>query len=136
VNVRQKPENVYVFDVGRIVKQSLTKKSRTDLGRSMVGMCTLTGWQGTTLNPDMADPDKLVIATTQFGKILAQDDPDALYAELIRLSAVTMGWAQGIERRAKRDRKRLAQAAKKARRKAKRSAENAEKNKKKSDDQS
>jgi hypothetical protein len=134
VIVPQKPENVYVFDVGRIVKQSLTKKSRTDLGRSMVGMCTLTGWQGTTLNPDMSDPDKLVIATSQFGKILAQDDPDELYAELIRLSAVTMGWAQGIERRAKRDRKRLAQAAKKARKKAKRSAKNAEKNKKKSDE--
>lgn len=122
VIVPQDPANTFAFDVERIVKQSLTKKSRLDLSRGMVEMCSLTGWQSTTLNPDVPDGAKLTIATTQFGKIVAEDDPDELYAELIRLSAVTMGWAQGIERRATRDRRRLSRAAKKARKAKKKKA--------------
>jgi hypothetical protein len=99
---------------GGLVKQSLTKRSRTDLGRRMIAMCTLTGWQGTTLNPDMSDQDKLTILTARFGKLVTQDDADELYAELIDISAVAMGWAQGLARREKRDRRRLAKAKKKA----------------------
>jgi hypothetical protein len=102
---------------GGLVKQSLTKKSRSDLGRRMVDMCTLTGWQGTTLNPDMADQDKLAILTARFGRLVTQDDPDQLYAELLDISAVAMGWAQGLTRRQKRDNRRAAKAAKKAEKK-------------------
>jgi hypothetical protein len=89
-----------------IVKQSLTKKSRNDLGQRMVEMCTLTGWQGTTLNPDMGDDAKMVILSSVFGKLAAEDDPDELYRELVALAGVTMGWAQGIARREMRERKR------------------------------
>jgi hypothetical protein len=99
---------------GGLVKQSLTKKARTDLARRMVAMCTLTGWQGTTLNPDMADQDKLAILTARFGRLVTQDDPDELYAELLDISAVAMGWAQGLTRRQKRDHRRAAKAAKRA----------------------
>jgi hypothetical protein len=129
VTVPQDPANTFAFDMEKIVKQSLTKKSRMDLGRAMIGMCSLSGWQATTLNPDMHDADKLTITTTQFGKIVAEDDADELYAELVRLSAVTMGWAQGIERRASRDRKRAERATRKARkaRKKKLKKERAEK---------
>jgi hypothetical protein len=94
-----------VVDLRGLVKQSLTKKSRADLGRRMIEMCTLTGWQGTTLNPDMSDSDKLTITTSAFGKVVAEDNPGELYDELIRLSAVTMGWAQGIARRETRTRR-------------------------------
>ena len=96
------------------MKQSLTKKSRSDLGRRMIEMCTLTGWQGTTLNPDMADQDKLAILTARFGRLVTQDDPDELYAELLDVSAVAMGWAQGLTRRQKRDQRRAKKAAKRA----------------------
>lgn len=82
----------------------------------MLDMCALDGWRETTLNPDMPDPDKVTVATTQFDKILGQDDPDEQYAALVRLSAVTMAWAQGIERRATRDRRRVTRAAKRVRR--------------------
>ena len=118
----QVPSTPTYTGLGRIVKQSLTKKSRTDLGRRMIGMCQLSGWQSTTLNPDMADAEKLTIVTARFGKIAAEDDSDALYAELIELSAATMGWAQGIARRQAKERKRRSRAARKAaraRRKAK-----------------
>jgi hypothetical protein len=104
---------------GRIVKQSLTKKSRMDLGRRMIAMCSLGGWQSTTLNPDMADVEKLTIVTARFGKIAAEDDSDALYAELIELSATTMGWAQGIARRQAKERKRKSREQRRARKRGK-----------------
>lgn len=115
---RRVPSTPTYTGLGRIVKQSLTKKSRTDLGRRMIGMCQLSGWQSTTLNPDMADVEKLTIVTARFGKIAAEDDPDALYAELIELSAATMGWAQGIARRQAKERKRRSREARKAARTA------------------
>jgi hypothetical protein len=62
----------------------------------------------------MSDQDKLTILTARFGKLVTQDDADELYAELIDISAVAMGWAQGLARREKRDRRRLAKAKKKA----------------------
>ena len=43
------------------MKQSMTKKSRMDLSTQMLGMCQLSGWQATTLNPDMGDAEKLAI---------------------------------------------------------------------------
>lgn len=122
VTVPQNPTNTYVFDIGRIVKQSLTKKSRIDLGRDMMAMCRLAGWQSTTLNPEMAPADKLAIVTAAFGKLATEDTEADLYGELIRLSATTMGWAQGIERRASRDRKRAQRAKKKARKRARKEA--------------
>ena len=98
-----------------IVKQSMTKKSRMDLSAEMVSMCTLTGWQGTTLNPDMGDEAKLAILANRYGKLASEDDPAALYTELIRLSAASMGWAQGIARREMRDRKRRSRERKRIR---------------------
>jgi hypothetical protein len=105
----------FVFDIRRIVKQSLTKKSRIDLGRAMIRMCSLTGWQSTTLNPDMSPADKLAILTTAFSKVANDATHPELYEELIRLSACTMGWAQGIARREARDRKRRARERKRDR---------------------
>lgn len=114
-----------------IVKQSMTKKSRMDLSQEMVSMCTLTGWQGTTLNPDMGDEAKLAILANRYGKLASEDDPAALYTELIRLGAVTMGWAQGLARREMRDRKRRSrerkQIRKQERKRAKRKAKRDEK---------
>ena len=120
-----------------IVKQSLTKKSRLDLGTGMVKMCQLTGWPSTTLNPDMDDDTKLGILTVRFGKLAtsadvgqqestekktsdiitgrSHHDVTALYDDLIALSAVTMGWAQGIARREARDRKRRSRERKRIR---------------------
>ena len=103
-----------------IVKQSLTKKSRMDLGQRMIEMCTLSGWQATTLNPDMGDADKLAILTGKFGKLAVEDHPADLYGELIGLSAVTMGWAQGIARREARERKRRSRASRKERKRKQR----------------
>lgn len=106
---------------GRIVKHSMTKKSRTDLSRRMIGMCQLSGWQSTTLNPDMSDTDKLAIVTARFGVIAADSaDRDALYGELIELSAATVGWAQGIARHQARERKRKSREARRAQKAAKR----------------
>lgn len=111
------PANTFVVNVGRIVKQSLTKKSRNDLGRRMINMCSLSGWQSTTLNPDMADTEKLAILTARFGVIAADAaDREGLYTELVDLSAATMGWAQGIARHQARERKQRSRAARKARR--------------------
>jgi hypothetical protein len=115
MSIPQDPSNTFVMDVRRIVKQSLTKKSRTDLGRAMIRMCSLTGWQSTTLNPDMSPADKLAIVTTAFSTIAKDATHPDLYDELIRLSACTMGWAQGIARREARDRKRRAREQKKER---------------------
>jgi hypothetical protein len=95
-----------IVNLRGLVKQSLTKKSRNDLGQRMVEMCTLTGWQGTTLNPDMSDTEKLAILTNAYGKLATEDNPGEMYDELIRLSAVTMGWAQGIARNETRERRR------------------------------
>ena len=80
----------------------------------MIEMCTLTGWQGTTINPDMSDSDKLAILTTRFGKIASEDDPTEMYAELLDLSAAAMGWAQGIARIQKRDHRAMLRAKRKA----------------------
>ena len=99
-----------------IVKQSLTKKSRMDLGQRMIDMCSLSGWQATTLNPDMSDADKLAIVTARFGKLATEDHPADLYGELIEVSAATMGWAQGIARREARERKRRSRERKRIRR--------------------
>ena len=99
-----------------IVKQSLTKKSRMDLGQAMISMCTLSGWQSTTLNPDMGDVDKLAIVTARFGKLAAEDNPADLYGELMAVSAATTGWAQGIARREARERKRRSRERKRSRR--------------------
>jgi hypothetical protein len=79
-----------------IVKQSLTKKSRFALGRAMVAMCGLGGWQATTLNREMGNQDKLGILTTRYSKIALADDDAALYDELVALAAATMGWAQAL----------------------------------------
>lgn len=98
-----------------LVKQSLTKKSRLDLGQRMIDMCSLSGWQSTTLNPDMGDGDKLALLTARFGKLATEDHPSDLYGELVALSAVSMGWAQGIARREARERKRRSRASRRAR---------------------
>jgi len=103
-----------VVNLRGLVKQSLTKQSRRDLGQRMIEMCTLTGWQGTTINPDMSDSDKLAILTTRFGKIASEDDPTEMYAELLDLSAAAMGWAQGIARIQKRDHRAMLRAKRKA----------------------
>jgi len=85
-----------------IVKQSLTKKSRVALGEAMVRMCSLYGWQATTLNLDMGDSDKMALLTTRYSKIALTDDPGTRYDELVELSAVAMGWAQAEARKQKR----------------------------------
>lgn len=120
------PSTVPVVSFRGIVKHSMTKKSRLDLSQRMVEMCTLAGWQSTTLNPDMGTDAKMAILADRFGHIATDTDDDSLYQALIALSAVSMGWAQGIERRNARDRKRLSRErrrARKAERKAKRKAE-------------
>jgi hypothetical protein len=101
------------------MKQSMTKKSRTDLSRAMVAMCQLTGWRDTTLNPDMGDDAKMAILAARFGKVTTQDADDTLYNELVDMAAVTMGWAQGISRRDARDRKRKSRARKKEKKRQK-----------------
>jgi hypothetical protein len=93
-----------------IVKQSLSKKSRMALGEAMVRMCSLYGWQATTLNVDMGDSDKMALLTTRYSKIALTDDPGTRYDELVELAAVTMGWAQAI---ARAQRKQERKAAKK-----------------------
>jgi hypothetical protein len=103
-----------IVDMSYLVKQSMTKKVRTDVARAMVRMCSLTGWQSTTLNTDMGNTEKLTIVTNRFSKIMAVDDPEEMYAELIALSAVTLGWAQSITKRERRERRRLRKAAAKA----------------------
>jgi hypothetical protein len=115
-------------DVGRwMMKQSMTKKSRTDLSRAMVAMCQLTGWRDTTLNPDMGDDAKMSILAARFGKVSTQDPDDTLYNELVDMSAVTMGWAQGIARRDSRDRKRKSRARKKEKKRQKKDRKKARK---------
>jgi len=109
------PDPPPIVNLRGLVKQSLTKQSRNDLGQRMIEMCTLTGWQGTTINPDMSDTDKLAILTTRFGKIASEDDPTEMYAELLDLSAAAMGWAQGIARAQKRDHRAMLRAKRKAR---------------------
>lgn len=96
----------------------MTKKTRWDVSRAMVDMCQLSGWRDTTLNPDMSPETKTAILAERFGKITVQDDQDQVYAELIELSAASLGWAQGITRRADRDRKRESRARKKAAKRA------------------
>jgi hypothetical protein len=113
------PDSSPIVNLRGLVKQSLTKKSRSDLGQRMIDMCTLTGWQGTTLNPDMSDTDKLAILTARFGKLVTQDDAAQLYSELVDISAASMGWAQGIARREKREHRRALRADRKARKAAK-----------------
>ena len=81
----------------------------------MIDMCSLSGWQATTLNPDMGDADKLAIVTARFGKLATEDHPADLYGELIEVSAATMGWAQGIARREARERKRRSRERKRIR---------------------
>lgn len=111
-----------IVDMSYLVKQSMTKKVRTDVSRAMIRMCSLGGWQSSTLNPDMGNAEKLTIVTTRYSKIMAVDDPEEMYAELIALSATTLGWAQSITRSERRSRRRLrkaAKAAKAARAKAK-----------------
>lgn len=107
---------VPVVSLRGIVKQSMTKKSRMDLSTQMLGMCQLSGWQATTLNPDMGDAEKLAIVSARFGKLATEDDYAAKYTELISLAAVTMGWAQGIARREARERKRRSRERKRIRR--------------------
>lgn len=118
------PSAVPVVSFRGIVKHSMTKKSRADLSQRMVEMCTLSGWQSTTLNPDMGTDAKMAILADRFGHIATEGDDDSLYQALIALSAVSMGWAQGIERRNARDRKRASRerrrAAKAERKRAKR----------------
>jgi hypothetical protein len=99
-----------IVDMSYLVKQSMTKKVRTDVARAMVRMCSLTGWQSTTLNTDMGNAEKLTIVTNRFSKIMAVDDPEEMYAELIALSAVTLGWAQSITKRERRERRRARKA--------------------------
>jgi hypothetical protein len=103
-----------------LVKRSMTKKSRSDLSTAMMGMCQLTGWRDTTLNPDLSNEAKLAIIAARFGKVAGTDDDSALYGELMGLAAVTVGAAQGIARRDARDRKRRSRAARKATKRAKR----------------
>jgi len=91
-----------------IVKQSLTKKSRMTLGEAMVRMCSLYGWQATTLNVDMGDSDKMALLTTRYSKIALTDDPGTRYDELVELAAVTMGWAQSIARAQKKTERKAA----------------------------
>ena len=98
--------SVPVVSLRGIVKQSMTKKSRMDLSTQMLGMCQLSGWQATTLNPEMGEAEKLAIVSARFGKLASEDDTAAKYTELISLAAVVMGWAQGIARREARERKR------------------------------
>ena len=83
-------------DVGAILKQTLNKTSRKALARKMLAMCTLGGWQATTLNPGMSPSDKMSLLTTRFSKVALTDDADTLYDELVGLAAATMGWAQAI----------------------------------------
>jgi len=109
------PAPPLIVNLRGLVKQSLTKKSRNDLGQRMIEMCTLTGWQGTTLNPDMSDTEKLAILTGAFGKLATEDNPAELYDELLHLSAATMGWAQGIARNETRERRRRTKERKRIR---------------------
>jgi len=81
---------------GAILKQTLNKPSRKALARKMLAMCSLGGWQATTLNPGMSPSDKMALLTTRFSKVALTDDPDTLYDELVGLAATTMGWAQAI----------------------------------------
>lgn len=81
---------------GAILKQSLNKTSRKALARKMLAMCSLSGWQATTLNPGMSADTKMSLLTTRFSKVALTDDPDTLYDELVGLAATTMGWAQAI----------------------------------------
>lgn len=103
---------------GGLMKRSMTKKSRNDLSAAMLGMCQLTGWRDTTLNPDLSNDAKIAIIAARFGKVAGTDDDTALYGELMALAAVTVGAAQGLARRDARDRKRRSRAARKAQRKA------------------
>lgn len=81
---------------GAILKQSLNKTSRQALSRKMLAMCSLSGWQATTLNPGMSNDDKMSLLTTRYSKVALTDDADTLYDELLGLAATTMGWAQAI----------------------------------------
>ena len=81
---------------GAILKQTLNKTSRKALARKMLAMCSLSGWQATTLNPGMSNDDKMSLLTTRFSKVALTDDPDTLYDGLVALAATTMGWAQSI----------------------------------------
>ena len=107
-------------DLSGLMKRTMTKKSRKDLSAAMMGMCQLTGWRDTTLNPDLSNDAKIAIIAARFGKVAGSDDHEQLYGELMGLAAVTVGAAQGIARRDARDRKRRSRAARKAERKARR----------------
>lgn len=60
-------------------------------------MNSLNGWSDTVLNPNMPDGHKLVILIETLGLVAAamQSDNDSnLTEELIRLAAVSAGWAE------------------------------------------
>jgi hypothetical protein len=67
------------------------------------------------------------ILAARFGKVSTQDPDDTLYNELVDMSAVTMGWAQGIARRDSRDRKRKSRARKKEKKRQKKDRKKARK---------
>jgi len=88
---------------GAILKQTLNKTSRQALSRKMLAMCSLSGWQATTLNPGMSPSDKLALVTTRYSKVALTDDPEELYDELLALAAATMGWAQSEAKQRAKD---------------------------------
>jgi len=100
----------------RVIRTTLTRTTRRDLGRAMLDMTGPGGWRSTTLNPDMPDPRKFAILSDRFDKITQTDEGTVLYRELLALAAVAAGWAQGIQRRHWRDVKRARRAARRARR--------------------
>lgn len=94
----------------RTVRLTPTRRTRNDLAHAMVMMCTPGGWRATTLNPDLPDDERFLLLSVRYDKLAATDDPHTLYAELFALSAVALGWAQGIARRQWRDAKRSQRA--------------------------
>ena len=104
----------------RKIKRKLTKRSRTDLSRHMTAMCHESGWQSTTLNPNMPGTGKLTILSVRFGNVAAGSDPEALYVDLLDLSAAAMGWAQALQREVWRRQKREQRARKRAAKRDKR----------------
>jgi hypothetical protein len=106
----------------RVIKTTLTRTTRRDLGRAMLDMTGPGGWRSTTLNPDMPDPRKFAILSDRFDKIALTDEGTVLYRELLALAAVATGWAQGIQRRHWRDVKRARRATRRERRRTRRAA--------------
>jgi hypothetical protein len=100
----------------RVIKTTLTRTTRRDLGRAMLDMTGPGGWRSSALNPDMPDPRKFAILSDRFDKIALTDEGTVLYRELLALAAVAAGWAQGIQRRHWRDVKRARRAQRRERR--------------------